>query len=241
MIKWTTPRLKCSIPPELPLDYVLLTLSQGGTKIERTIDASQLEDGIFCVTLTQEETALFNLGYSINAQVNIMSGSTRLASKILNLTATKNLHDEVIGDEEIRVLDIAENGIYDVSAYEKVNVNVESGTNIEEVILWENPNSSDSFEPQIIHLSSSIDDFQFIKVHYKQQAYEYDFLCNVNRNIANKSFVYGGNGGALFYRYISEINNGGVNFRISDAYFNAGGTVNSMLIPLKIYGVNYEL
>ena len=125
MIKWTTPRLKCNIPSDIPLDYVLLTLKQGGIVIEKNISADQIEDGTFYITLSQEETSLFNLGLSISAQVNIMSGTTRLASKILELTATKNLHDEEIGPHEETILDITQNGIYTVKSYDKVNVNVD--------------------------------------------------------------------------------------------------------------------
>ena len=98
MIKWTTPTVKCSIPPELPLDYVLLTLKQREIKLEKKIDAPEIEDGVFYVRFTQEETSMFNIGYNIEAQVNIMSGSTRLASRKLTITPTDNLHNEVIDE-----------------------------------------------------------------------------------------------------------------------------------------------
>lgn len=135
MIKWTTPRLKCTIPQDLPLDYVLLTLKQGAVVLEKKILSQEIEDGIFYVTLSQEETSLFNVGLSINAQVNIMSGDTRLASRVLNLTATKNLHDEEIGEGDIRTLEIIENGTYDVTAYDRVVVNVAPPTP-EEVLIF---------------------------------------------------------------------------------------------------------
>lgn len=96
MIKWTTPRVKCTIPEDLPLDYVLLTLKQNSLVMEKTIPAEEITDGIFYVVFTQEETSRFNIGFPIEVQVNIMSGSTRLASRILQVTATNNLHDEVI-------------------------------------------------------------------------------------------------------------------------------------------------
>ena len=99
MIKWTTPRVKCSIPPDLPLDYVLVTFKQGSVAIEKKVMSAQIEDGTFFIDFTQEETSQFNIGLSIDVQINIMSGSTRLASRILKVTATKNLHDELIGDE----------------------------------------------------------------------------------------------------------------------------------------------
>lgn len=135
MIKWTTPRLKCTIPQDLPLDYVLLTLKQGAVVLEKKILNQEIEDGIFYVTLSQEETSLFNVGLSINAQVNIMSGDTRLASRVLNLTATKNLHDEEIGEGDIRTLEILENGTYDVTAYDRVVVNITPPTPTETVLI----------------------------------------------------------------------------------------------------------
>ena len=100
MIKWTTPRVKCTIPSALPCDYVLLTLKQNAIKMEKKIPAEEIDfmTGVFYVDFTQEETSQFNIGFDIEVQVNIMSGSTRLASRILKVTPTKNLHDEVIDE-----------------------------------------------------------------------------------------------------------------------------------------------
>lgn len=97
MIKWTTPRVKCTIPPDLPLDYVLVTFKQGSIVIEKKVTSEQIEEGVFYINFTQEETSQFNIGLGVDVQINIMSGSTRLASRILKVTATKNLHDEFIG------------------------------------------------------------------------------------------------------------------------------------------------
>lgn len=96
MIKWTTPRVKCSIPPDLPLDYVLVTFKQGSIVIEKKVMSEQIEEGVFYIEFTQEETSQFNIGLSVDVQINIMSGSTRLASRILKVAATNNLHDEFI-------------------------------------------------------------------------------------------------------------------------------------------------
>lgn len=96
MIKWTTPTIKCTIPPDLPLDYVLLTLKQGATVLEKKIEAVNIEDGVFYVDFTQKETAMFNMYEDVSAQVNLMSGSTRLASRILSVRVTHNLHNEVL-------------------------------------------------------------------------------------------------------------------------------------------------
>lgn len=98
MKKWTTPSVKCTIPKELPLDYVLLTLKQDAIKIEKKVMANEVKDGVFYVSFTQEETSMFDAGKKIQVQVNIMSGNTRLASRILEVVATCNLHDGVLYD-----------------------------------------------------------------------------------------------------------------------------------------------
>lgn len=95
MIKWTTPTLKCTIPSELIFDYILLTIKQGNTKIEKTIQSSEVSEGEFNVTFTQEETGQLSKG-KVEVQLNLMNGITRLATSIVELELTKNLHDEVI-------------------------------------------------------------------------------------------------------------------------------------------------
>lgn len=96
MVKWTTPTVKCTIPDELPLDYLILTLKQDAVLLEKKVMAEEIEEGVFYVTFSQEETSLFDFGKKIKVQVNIMSGSTRLASRILEIMATCNLHEGVI-------------------------------------------------------------------------------------------------------------------------------------------------
>lgn len=99
MIKWTTPTLNCIIPKNITGDYVLLTLSCECSVIERTVPFSDITDGQFTVVLSQEETALFDVGDTVQAQINVMSGNLRLASNILTLKVGRNLHDEVIENE----------------------------------------------------------------------------------------------------------------------------------------------
>lgn len=99
MIQWTTPTLTCTIPEGLECDYVILTLMQGSTKVEKQIAAADISDNQFEVTLTQAETGQFektNLYSVIEAQLNIVKGTTRLATNIVQLSLTKNLHDEAI-------------------------------------------------------------------------------------------------------------------------------------------------
>lgn len=97
MIKWTTPTLKCTIPSDLVFDYILLTLKQGNTVIEKEIQSSEVEEGVFNVFFTQEETGQLAKG-RVEAQLNIMNGNTRLATNIVELMLNKNLHDEVIDE-----------------------------------------------------------------------------------------------------------------------------------------------
>lgn len=98
MIKWTTPSLKCTIPEGLEYDYILLTLKQGGIALEKTIQKESVVDNYFIAQFSQEETGQFNKDLSIEAQLNIMNGNTRLATNIVQLKITRNLHDEVINE-----------------------------------------------------------------------------------------------------------------------------------------------
>lgn len=96
MIKWTTPTLVCGIPSGIEFEYILLTLVQGETVLEKRIEADQVTDNEFSVFFTQEETSMFNLLNNIETQLNIINHGTRLATNIINLKITKNLHDEII-------------------------------------------------------------------------------------------------------------------------------------------------
>lgn len=97
MIKWTTPTLCCSIPKDINLDYLILSLKQGTTLLEKTVDKGQIdEEGNFTVFLTQEDTGLFNMFKKVEAQVNIIFEDVRMATNIVEVQFTENLHDEVI-------------------------------------------------------------------------------------------------------------------------------------------------
>lgn len=98
MIKWTTPSLKCKIP-SIDCDYIILTLKQGGIILEKQIQSEDITDSEFTVFFTQEETGSFNKDITIEAQLNIIYGNTRLATNIAQLKITKNLHDEVINEQ----------------------------------------------------------------------------------------------------------------------------------------------
>lgn len=99
MIKWTTPTLKCNIPEGIEFDYIILTLKQYGTLLEKTIQYSEVVDNSFSVTFTQEETTMFQLNQGIDCQLNIIEGNIRKATNITTLRITRNLHDEVINND----------------------------------------------------------------------------------------------------------------------------------------------
>ena len=99
MIKWTTPNLKITIPSDIEFDYLLLTLKQGNNLIEKRVESNEIEDGTFLVNYTQEETGSLIRNSKIQAQINFMAGDTRMATNIVELMITENLHDEVIEDE----------------------------------------------------------------------------------------------------------------------------------------------
>lgn len=96
MIKWTTPNLECSIPNNIELDYIILTLKQNEVVINKRIEKENVNLGRFEVSLTQEETAMFDPLFNVEAQVNIINGNKRLASNTEMLVISKNLYDEVI-------------------------------------------------------------------------------------------------------------------------------------------------
>ena len=94
MIKWTTPTLKCTIPSGIEFDYILLTLMQDDVVIEKKVDT--VVDDTFEVFFTQEETSRFSLYKSVQAQLNIINGGIRMATNIVELGISKNLHDSII-------------------------------------------------------------------------------------------------------------------------------------------------
>ena len=103
MIKWTTPTLLCKIPKDIAFDYLILTLKSRSYKINKTVPFSEIEDGTFSITLSQEETSKFEIGTNVEAQVNIISDGdllTRLGSNIICLHVCRNLYDEEIQNGE---------------------------------------------------------------------------------------------------------------------------------------------
>lgn len=124
MIKWTTPTLEMTIPDGIEFDWLLLTFKQLNYEVEKIIDSSSITDNKFYVTFTQEETGQFATGTKVEVQINMMNGTERIATLIDELVVTKNLHDSYIDPSTPSVLEITENGEYDISKYSKIIVNV---------------------------------------------------------------------------------------------------------------------
>lgn len=124
MIKWTTPTLEMTIPDGIEFDWLLLTFKQLNYVVEKIIDSSSITDNKFYVTFTQEETGQFATGTKVEVQINMMNGTERIATLIDELVVTKNLHDSYIDPSTPSILEITENGEYDVSKYSKIIVNV---------------------------------------------------------------------------------------------------------------------
>jgi hypothetical protein len=124
MNKWTTPTLEMTVPKGLDFDWLLVTFEQLNYKIEKIVDASAVVDNKFYVTFSQEETGQFKTNSKVEVQVNIMNGTERQATLPDELVVTKNLHDAYIDPSTPSILEITENGEYDVSKYSKIIVNV---------------------------------------------------------------------------------------------------------------------
>lgn len=95
MIRWATPDLKCTIPKDLTFDFLIFTMKQRNTSVEKTINYSDVNDGVFYVHFEQEESSLFKAGKA-EAQLNIMRGLNRLPTKTKEVEVCENLHQEVI-------------------------------------------------------------------------------------------------------------------------------------------------
>jgi len=97
MIRYTTPTLTLTVKDaDLTGMRVWVTLSDRFNVVKVTIDNPTTEksgdDTIVSVTLTQAQTALFNAGSEVFAQVNYMTvAGVRMATSINSLTVTDNL------------------------------------------------------------------------------------------------------------------------------------------------------
>lgn len=143
-IPWTTPSLNCKIPKDLIFDYLYITFLQSNIKIEKIIEYSQVEEGCFTITLSQEETGKFKKNSCVEVQCNIMCDNVRIGTSIAILKVCRNLHDEIIGDIPSQTLYITENGQYVVDGFKFVDINVpQSGGEHYEGSYEVNPKSTE--------------------------------------------------------------------------------------------------
>ena len=102
MIQFTTPTFKIrllknkTVYDDFICDYLLVTLTSECTVIEKKIPYEDIEEGIFYVHFTQEETAMLKVGEVCEMQLNVMRSGERFASKTKRLVVSKNLHKAVI-------------------------------------------------------------------------------------------------------------------------------------------------
>lgn len=99
MIRWTTPTLNIQINPrDIEIEKVILSLfdERNCKLLEFEIPQSEITDGAFTVTLTQEQSQMFAEKSSVVAQLNIINGDSRLATNKQILKVERNLHNKEI-------------------------------------------------------------------------------------------------------------------------------------------------
>lgn len=96
MIKYTDYIVKVEIDQEAleGLDYVIVSIKQSNIKIDKTIEASKIDNNIISVAFSQEETGSFVIG-NAELQVNAFYMNERHASNIVKINIYENLLDEV--------------------------------------------------------------------------------------------------------------------------------------------------
>lgn len=103
MRTYTTPLLNITLKrkdgtvvTDLMFDYLIFTVSSGKKRIDKRIEASEVEEGTFSVRFTQEETGSLGAYGTTKAEINFFSGNYRLATVIKNINMDANLIEEVI-------------------------------------------------------------------------------------------------------------------------------------------------
>jgi len=106
MIRWTTPTITLTVEGvDLTETDVYVSLEQGALEMVKTGSAliittethEQVTDTVIIFTLTQEESAAFNLGKAVSVQVNYISAQgVRDATEIKTISVARNLLDEVV-------------------------------------------------------------------------------------------------------------------------------------------------
>lgn len=96
MIKYTDYIVQVEIDEEAleDLDHVIVSIRQTNIRIDKTIQATEIDNNVISVAFTQEETGGFVIG-NAELQVNAFYTNERHASNIVKINVSKNLLDEV--------------------------------------------------------------------------------------------------------------------------------------------------
>ena len=100
MYRYTTPLITITIPEELPvatIDKLVVTLMQGGMKIEKTQAEVTFDttNNKINVHLSQQETGAFGPG-RVQVQCHILVGDTAYATNVMVANIYENIHGEAI-------------------------------------------------------------------------------------------------------------------------------------------------
>lgn len=106
MINYTTPTITLTVEGvDISANDIYVSLEQGrieltksGSDLIVTTDThGQVTDTVITFTLTQEETASFNVGKAVSVQVNyINSSGVRDATEVKTINVMRNLLNEVV-------------------------------------------------------------------------------------------------------------------------------------------------
>lgn len=98
MYRVTTPTHKFIVPFNAStIDKLILTYSQAGnTVLEKRENEVTFSGKTVVVTLTQEETARFDIRYKVDVQLRVKIGEKVIASNILTISVDKVLNEEVM-------------------------------------------------------------------------------------------------------------------------------------------------
>ena len=103
MRQYTTPTLNITlkhkdgtVASDVEFNYLIFSLRSACYKIDRKIESSEVVDGAFSVTFTQEETSKMKLGDTVEMELNFFLGDTRFATNIKRIDIDRNLLQKVI-------------------------------------------------------------------------------------------------------------------------------------------------
>lgn len=103
MRQYTTPILNITLKykdgttaTNLEFDYLIFSLRSKCYKIDKTIQKEMVEEGVFSVSFTQEETSQMKLGETVEMELNFFYQDIRFATNIKQMKIDRNLLQEII-------------------------------------------------------------------------------------------------------------------------------------------------